>query len=538
MRLRNLLLILSMVFISYTAADAGITVGKGDFSLSIGDYDYLPFLHQRDTLPRVSFYNMMSQYGDWVYVSQFGRAWKPYVYYDWQPYIYGHWSYTSYGPTWVGYEPWAWAAYHYGNWIYTQNYGWVWLPGYDWHPGRVVWAYSYNSIGWSPAPPQGYSYVCGYLCHERQTYNAGYNPYDYQFEDYNDYSDYSQYDNYDNNYDYNNRPYNNRDYSAYDPYSSYGFRYEPYFYNAAYIRVAPRLWTFIPASYFNYDDYSEIYFDPGFVSYLFQQRLVRVNERGLQRAGLEQIVHQRITEEPVRVLQLQTDRQPLRVVVLANEEEKVRMHANKAVKEVILPAFVEKRKAVRHNRMDQNEARNNAQKGQVQTLDENSVMNDAKRSREQRRAKRQQMQREGIQTIEKADREGKLENLKRDRQNAEQKNRDVQESRNTQDQNRNENQNQRNENQYQKKSVPPERPGNGPNGAAKFDRWKQRETTKFTAWKEKQMKDFENWKQENQNQPDEIKRAESDFQQKMKRAEDQFQQRIQKAEQQNKNQRS
>ena len=44
----------------------------------------------------------------------------------------------------------AWCAYHYGQWIFTPEFGWVWVPGYEWTPGRVAWATGPGYIGWSP----------------------------------------------------------------------------------------------------------------------------------------------------------------------------------------------------------------------------------------------------------------------------------------------------------------------------------------------------------------------------------------------------
>lgn len=70
----------------------------------------------------------------------------------------GYWGSTSYGPTWYGNEPYAPYVYHYGNWIYTARYGWVWIPGYDYHPGRVSWSYGGDYIGWRPQFPSGYNY--------------------------------------------------------------------------------------------------------------------------------------------------------------------------------------------------------------------------------------------------------------------------------------------------------------------------------------------------------------------------------------------
>jgi hypothetical protein len=97
-----------------------------------------------------SFHDALAPYGTWVQVSSYGQCWRPRVSTGFVPYTDGHWVYTSYGPTWVGYEPWAWCAYHYGQWVYSPEFGWVWVPGYQWTPGRVVWATGPDYIGWSP----------------------------------------------------------------------------------------------------------------------------------------------------------------------------------------------------------------------------------------------------------------------------------------------------------------------------------------------------------------------------------------------------
>ena len=96
-----------------------------------------------------SFNDVMSPYGTWISVSSCGHCWRPYSS-GYVPYTDGYWGNTSYGPTWVGQESWSWAAHHYGQWIYTAQFGWVWMPGYEYHPGRVVWATGADYIGWAP----------------------------------------------------------------------------------------------------------------------------------------------------------------------------------------------------------------------------------------------------------------------------------------------------------------------------------------------------------------------------------------------------
>src|SRR5439155_22309656 len=115
------------------------------------------------------------------------------------------------------------------------------------------------------APPTGYSYRCGDLCYDRNAYdgfshdrggrfydrNASSDDY-FNFEDYNNVEDYSRYD-----------------YSDYDSY------------NSSFMRLAPQLWVFVPTAYFSTDDYSETYFEPELVQYLFTRRIVRITSQYL-----------------------------------------------------------------------------------------------------------------------------------------------------------------------------------------------------------------------------------------------------------------
>jgi len=97
----------------------------------------------------INFGDALTPYGSWATVPSYGRVWYPRVS-GYMPYTNGHWSYTSYGPTWVGDDAWSWAADHYGHWVYTSQFGWVWVPGYEYHPGRVAWSYGSDYIGWAP----------------------------------------------------------------------------------------------------------------------------------------------------------------------------------------------------------------------------------------------------------------------------------------------------------------------------------------------------------------------------------------------------
>lgn len=104
------------------------------------------------------FYDNLSPYGNWIDVADYGYCFQPNVAVgssDWRPYADGYWAYTDAGWTWVSYEDFGWATYHYGRWAELDNYGWVWVPGYDWGPAWVSWRTGGDYVGWAPLPPQG-----------------------------------------------------------------------------------------------------------------------------------------------------------------------------------------------------------------------------------------------------------------------------------------------------------------------------------------------------------------------------------------------
>ncbi len=99
------------------------------------------------------FFDSLSPYGNWVETPAYGWAFVPDVATtDWRPYTDGQWLYTDAGWTWMSEEPFGWATYHYGSWNLDQDYGWMWVPGYQWAPARVDWRATEDSIGWAPLP--------------------------------------------------------------------------------------------------------------------------------------------------------------------------------------------------------------------------------------------------------------------------------------------------------------------------------------------------------------------------------------------------
>jgi hypothetical protein len=335
-----------------------ISIGSGDYYQPVGDYDYLPYAYQtnqRYAAPRINFFNMMSQYGDWVRVAPFGQVWKPYVARGWRPYTYGHWVHTrKYGQMWEGYEPWAWVGYHYGRWIFTRNYRWVWIPGYVWHPGRVTWAHSYGSIGWMPMPPDGYDYRLGYLS------NVGPN----------------------NQFSYNDRDFGANTYNNGGPY--YNSQYRNMYYNQAYQNIFADLWNFIDDGHYGDDNYADSSLGDDYTRQVFDQRMVRISNRPIERPVLETFLGRQLQETPVDVRQFQTDRQAISVVVPSGSGavERIRKNSKAVVRDILAPGFVEKRKEFKGQNSKNKEAvsgifgQENVQP-KIETLSSEQVINQA-----------------------------------------------------------------------------------------------------------------------------------------------------------------
>jgi len=101
------------------------------------------------------FYDDLSPYGRWVFVTGPGWVWSPYnVQAGWRPYQLGHWVFTDYGWTWASDEQWGSVVYHYGRWNMDPTYGWIWAPGTEWGPAWVAWHEGGGFVGWAPLPWQ------------------------------------------------------------------------------------------------------------------------------------------------------------------------------------------------------------------------------------------------------------------------------------------------------------------------------------------------------------------------------------------------
>jgi hypothetical protein len=364
-----------------SAGGFSISIGTDNFYLSVGNYDYyqyaLPYYRQT---PRISFYDVMSDYGTWVWVQPFGQVWRPYVTVGWRPYVYGHWTYTRYGPTWVGYEPWAWVGYHYGNWIWSGRNGWVWIPGYDWHPGRVIWSHGYDAVGWMPAPPPGYDYSRGYL-----DYRGSYNQFDYYDNDFEDYNGYYG-----------------------DPYANRG--YQDLYYRPEYRNIAINLWVFIDINHYNSPNYGDYYLDSDYTRTLFDRRLVRISSRPVDRPAMERIVRQKIREVDVNVREVDATKQRIKVITPVTEEDNVRANANRVVNNVIAPAFAEKQRDFKglrsQNTTEINKVfRQENKQPRIRKVEANEMIHQAEVQRQQVEVKRKNLVREKTETVIRVDKD-------------------------------------------------------------------------------------------------------------------------------------
>lgn len=106
------------------------------------------------------FYDSLSPYGSWMYVSGYGWCWQPTVALstsDWRPYSQsGRWYWSDSGWYWHSDYSWGWAPFHYGRWYSHPHRGWLWTPGSVWGPAWVSWRYSDGYCGWAPLPPEAY----------------------------------------------------------------------------------------------------------------------------------------------------------------------------------------------------------------------------------------------------------------------------------------------------------------------------------------------------------------------------------------------
>lgn len=125
-------------------------------------YKYLP-----DELREYSY--DFDNYGEWVYVSDYGYVWTPRValHIGWAPYKNGRWVWIGGDFVWISYDPWGWVPHHYGRWVFIARFGWCWVPpkrGHVyWAPGYVAWVYTPTYVAWVPLAPYEIYYGYGYF---------------------------------------------------------------------------------------------------------------------------------------------------------------------------------------------------------------------------------------------------------------------------------------------------------------------------------------------------------------------------------------
>jgi len=152
--------------------------------------------------PEVSyFYDSLSPYGSWVYLSGYGWCWQPTVAVtisEWRPYCdRGRWYWSDSGWYWQSDYTWGWAAFHYGRWYHHPGCGWVWAPGIEWGPSWVSWRYSDGYCGWAPLPPEAvFVHGAGFTYFGRHVsvgFEFGLSDFHYAFVDVGHFCDYAPY---------------------------------------------------------------------------------------------------------------------------------------------------------------------------------------------------------------------------------------------------------------------------------------------------------------------------------------------------------
>ena len=150
------------------------------------------------------FYDSLSPYGSWVYLSGYGWCWQPTVAVsapEWRPYSdRGRWYWSDSGWYWNSDYSWGWAAFHYGRWYHHGRAGWVWTPGTVWGPSWVSWRYSEGYCGWAPLPPEAYYRSgFGFTYYGRGVsvgFDFGLSDYHYSFVSIGNFCDYAPYRHY------------------------------------------------------------------------------------------------------------------------------------------------------------------------------------------------------------------------------------------------------------------------------------------------------------------------------------------------------
>lgn len=144
------------------------------------------------------FYDSLSPYGSWMYVSGYGWCWQPTVAVatpGWRPYSdRGRWYWSDAGWYWNSDYSWGWAPFHYGRWYHHGHRGWLWTPGLVWAPSWVSWRYVDGYCGWAPLPPHAvYRHGVGFTYYGRGVsvgFDFGLSSFHYSFVSVRNFCDY------------------------------------------------------------------------------------------------------------------------------------------------------------------------------------------------------------------------------------------------------------------------------------------------------------------------------------------------------------
>jgi uncharacterized membrane protein YgcG len=115
----------------------------------------------RDPRALDQWHSDLDPYGAWADDPKYGHVWVPdrgVVGENFSPYVTaGHWALDADDNyVWVSDYPFGNVVFHYGRWAWT-NYGWSWIPGYQYAPAWVDWrvptSSTYAYVGWAPLGP-------------------------------------------------------------------------------------------------------------------------------------------------------------------------------------------------------------------------------------------------------------------------------------------------------------------------------------------------------------------------------------------------
>jgi len=222
--------------------------------------------------------------------------------------------------------------------------------------------------------------------------------------------------------DYNQFSYSDNDFGVDFGSGSYrygGPYYDPHardmYYNPSYTSISINLWVFIDNSNFERDNYADYELGPDYTRYAFDQKVVRVSNRPIDRGVMETIIRQPIQQAQVDSRELRTNKGTIKVVVPSGNApvERIHQQSPEVVRQVIAPAFAQEKKQFKGNssKIQAPVARIFKQENvqpRVETPTREQVINSANEIQKNRQQKRVQNMEAVRQRTESLKKEGKI----------------------------------------------------------------------------------------------------------------------------------